>query len=270
MTRALIKSEHLPDAGFDAFGHDPAFEQRARPALSWLMDRAFKLQLDGADRVPRDRPCILVANHAGALPWDAVVLRAALQEREGVSVRPLVEDAVMTAPFLGTWMTRLGCVRASQANAVRLLARDETVAVFPEGALGLGKLYRRRYRLQRFGRGGFVRLALKAQVPLVPVTILGAEDSAPLLARLSLPRERNAGLPHLPITPTFPLLGLAGLMPLPARWHIRVGEPIDVVKTVKDPSDAVAVQEVASRIRERLQKELRQMVDEREKTYSIG
>jgi 1-acyl-sn-glycerol-3-phosphate acyltransferase len=264
VSEALVK---LEDHGFDAFGWDPAFEERARPLLSWLMERAFRLQIEGAQNIDADRPAILVGNHAGALPWDAVVLRAALQEHAGLTIRPLVEDAVMSSPFLGVVMNRLGCVRASQENAMRLLDRGESIAVFPEGALGLGKRYRRRYRLQRFGRGGFVRLALRARTPLVPVAILGAEDTAPLLARLTLPAKRNGGLPHVPITPTFPALGLAGLLPLPARWSIRVGEPIDVAAELGEDASAVEIGEMASHIRDRIQKDVRELAEERPTIY---
>ena len=132
----------------------------------------------------------------------------------------------MASPFIGTLMQRLGCVRASQDNAERLLARGEPIAVFPEGALGLGKPYRRRYKLTRFGRGGFVRLALRTKSLLVPVAILGAEDSAPLLTRIELPSSRSAGLPYLPITPLFPWLGPLGLLPAPTKWRMTFGEPI--------------------------------------------
>lgn len=262
----------VPDEGFDAFGYDPAFERRATPALEWLLDRVFRLSLEGADTLPDVERMIFVANHAGALPWDAVVLRTALRRahtkaKATSAVRPLVEDAVMASPFLGTLMQRLGCVRASQDNAERLLARGESIAVFPEGALGLGKPYRRRYKLTRFGRGGFVRLAVRTKSLLVPVAILGAEDAAPLLTRIELPSSRSAGLPYLPITPLFPWLGPLGLLPLPARWSIRVLEPIDVAAEIDDPSDNIAVGDMANRVRERIQDELRALVDSRDRIF---
>lgn len=257
----------VPDEGYDAFGYDPAFDERVTPALDWLMDRVFRLSVDGQERLPDSPRVIFVCNHAGALPWDAVILRAALRRVYPRPVRPLVEDAVMASPFLGTFMQRFGCVRASQDNATRLLAREEPVAVFPEGALGLGKTYRRRYKLTRFGRGGFVRLAVRTKSLLVPVAILGAEDAAPLLMRLELPSSRSGGLPYLPITPLFPLLGPLGLLPLPARWSIRLLEPIDVSKEIRDPADNLAVGDMANRVRERIQEELRTLVDAREKIF---
>lgn len=262
----------VPDEGFDAFGYDPAFEARAAPALEWLLDRVFRLSLEGLDRLSDVERVIFVANHAGALPWDAVVLRTALRRATArssspLAVRPLVEDAVMASPFIGTLMQRLGCVRASQDNAERLLARGEPIAVFPEGALGLGKPYRRRYKLTRFGRGGFVRLAIRTKSLLVPVAILGAEDSAPLLTRIELPSSRSAGLPYLPITPLFPWLGPLGLLPLPARWSIRVLEPIDAAAEIADPNDNIAVGDMANRVRERIQDELRVLVESRDGVF---
>lgn len=268
MSPAGQDASFLDEAGFDPFGRDPEIQERLRPLLEALLDRYFHLAVDGAENIPGTGRALLVANHGGALPWDALVLTAALArggDRGGAgrAVRALVEDPVMTAPFLGTLMTRLGCVRASQDNATRLLERDESVAVFPEGMLGLGKLYRQRHRLQRFGRGGFVRLALRTRAPILPVAIVGAEETAPLLARLEVffrsHGGKGSGLPYLPITPLFPLLGPLGLLPLPARWRIRVGTPIFVHEELPDADD-IAVGEVAARVRELVQAQVNALV----------
>ena len=249
----------------DAFGKDPAVLQALRPRLDALLDSWFRIVVEGADRLPADGRAILVANHGGALPWDALVLIAALSR--GASpreIRPLVEDAVMTAPFLGTFLNRLGCVRASQDNATRLLAQGEACLVFPEGEQGLGKNYRRRHQLQRFGRGGFVRLAVRTDTPLLPVAVVGSEDTAPLLGRIDAFSAFFAELlPWLPVTPTFPLLGPLGLLPLPARWRIRIGEPVDARAQVKDEADAVAVNALALSVRDGLQREVTQLVEQR-------
>lgn len=258
----------LHDEGFDSFGLDPTWVERVQPVLDALLDKYFRTQVDGLENLPAGRG-ILVANHGGALPWDVLMLQAALRsERYGAQrqVRPLIEDALATAPFLGTALNRLGGVRASQANATRLLDRDELIAVFPEGILGLGKRYRRRYKLQRFGRGGFVRLAIRTQTPIVPVAIVGAEDAAPLVSRFEL-AGRALGLPYLPVTPLFPLLGPVGLMPLPAHWSIRVGKPFEVAAEAPDPDDDVAVGAITAKIRESLQAEIRRLRDDRPKTY---
>lgn len=264
----MLERARIDDEGFDAFGRDPALIARLRPLFDFLLDRVFQARIEGTEHLPREGRAILVCNHGGALPWDSVMLSAALERKElgGRVLRPLVEDAVMTTPFLGTLMTRLGAVRASQENAVRLLARGDLIAVFPEGMLGLGKRYRRRYKLMRFGRGGFVRLAVRTKTPILPVAILGAEDTAPLLFRLEL-KSRALGLPYLPITPLFPLLGPLGLIPLPARWALRIGEPIDVAAKVEDPDDDVAVSEMTARVREKIQAELRLLQKERDRVY---
>lgn len=248
----------------DAFGKDSEALRALRPRLDALLDRWFRVVVEGAEHLPPSGRVVLVANHGGALPWDALVLIAALSRPppggSGREVRPLVEDAVMTAPFLGTFLTRLGCVRASQDNATRLLAADEACLVFPEGEQGLGKSYlRRRHQLQRFGRGGFVRLAARTKTPLVPVAVVGAEDTAPLLGKI----DAFSGffgelLPWLPVTPTFPFLGPLGLLPLPARWRLRIGEPI-VVDV--DEADGVLVNDVATRVRDRLQKDVDDLVE---------
>lgn len=262
-------SPFLDEAGFDPFGRDPEIEARLRPFLDALLDRVFKVQVEGRAHLPAQGRALLVANHGGALPWDALVLAAALSRPaddalRGRSIRPLVEDPVMTAPFLGTLMTRLGCVRASQDNATRLLSRDEVVAVFPEGMQGLGKLYRQRHKLQRFGRGGFVRLAHKTGAPILPVAIVGAEDTAPLLGKVEVFfRGRSGagdGLPYLPVTPLFPLLGPLGLLPLPARWRIRIGAPIDVRQELPEADD-IGVGQLAARVREQIQKDVEELVE---------
>ena len=252
-------------SGVDAFGKDPEVLRALRPRLDALLDQWFRVVVEGADRLPAAGRVILVANHGGALPWDALVLIAALSRgAHAREVRPLVEDAVMTAPFLGTFLNRLGCVRACQDNATRLLDRGAACLVFPEGEQGLGKNYRRRHQLQRFGRGGFVRLAVRTDTPLLPVAVVGSEDTAPLLARVDAFSAFFAEvLPWLPVTPTFPLFGPLGLLPLPARWRIRIGEPVNAREAVKDEADAVAVNALATSVRDRLQQDVTDLVEQR-------
>ncbi len=242
-------------ADVDEFGLDPHFEERARPALEALVKRYFRVDVEGADYLPPSGRALIVANRAGALPWDGLVLRTALRvARPSLPpVRWLAEDTVFHYPFLGVTMNRLGAVRACQENAERLLAQDRLVAVFPEGAQGSSKLFRDRYRLQRFGRGGYVKLALKLGAPIIPTAIIGAEETNPLLARISA-LGRPLGASYLPITPTFPWLGPLGLLPAPVKWRVVVGEPIDLSAYGEHSADdALVVHRVNEQIRSILQ-----------------
>lgn len=218
----------LPDVpSFDEFGLCRASERRFRPLIQFLAERYFRVEVEGLSHVPSEGRVILVANHAGMLPYDAMILRYVVgeQHHEKRSVRPLIEDMFYHAPVVGPWLYRMGCVRASRQNAVRLLAQEEVIAVFPEGAKGIQKPFTQRYQLQRFGRGGFIKLALQTGAPIVPVAIVGAEETHPLLGQLSR-WTRPFGLPFFPITPTFPWLGAFGLVPFPSKWRIRFGAPI--------------------------------------------
>jgi 1-acyl-sn-glycerol-3-phosphate acyltransferase len=140
-------------------------------------------------------------------------------------MRWLAEDFIFYLPFVGAFMNRIGAVRACQENAERLLKQERLITVFPEGIKGIGKLFRERYKLQRFGRGGFIRLCLRTETPIVPCAVIGAEESAPMLFRLEH-LANLLGVPYLPVTPTFPALGPLGLVPAPTKWRIELGEPI--------------------------------------------
>jgi 1-acyl-sn-glycerol-3-phosphate acyltransferase len=180
------------------------------------------------------------------------------REHEGRAGAPrelrwLAEDFVYYLPFVGTAMNRLGAVRACQENAERLLAAGNLVAVFPEGAKGIGKLFKERYQLQRFGRGGFIRLALRTQTPLVPAAIVGAEEANPMLYRIEY-MAKTLGIPYLPITPTFPALGPLGLLPAPTKWKVVFGEPIDFSAYGPEAADDdLLVGRLAERVRATIQ-----------------
>ena len=257
----------------DEFGKDSLAAARLEPVLDLLHDRYFRIEVEGLEHLPDTGPAILVANHGGALPWDGALLMHAIrrESRTQREVRPLVEDFVFHAPFVGKLLTKLGAVRACPENAERLLAQEQVVAVFPEGAHGIGKLFRDRYRLQRFGRGGFVKLALRANAPLVPVAILGSDEMHPMLSAGG-PIARALGLPYLPITPTFPLLGLLGLVPLPVKWKIRLGAPIDVTARADDNAasgtdEGLLIGQVAEEVRSAVQELLDDLVAARRSVF---
>jgi 1-acyl-sn-glycerol-3-phosphate acyltransferase len=253
----------------DEFGLDPVYEQRLRPLLDFLYTKWFRVEVRGIDNVPADGRCILVANHSGVLPFDGLMVRTAVRREHSSArdVRWLAEDFVYHLPFLGAFINRIGAVRACQENAERLLRREECILVFPEGVKGTGKLFKDRYRLQRFGRGGFVKLALRTHAPVVPVSIVGAEETSPLLYRFEY-LTRAIGLPFLPVTPTFPLLGPAGLLPVPSKWTIDFGEPIELDEHGPEAADdALLVGRLSERVRGSIQKTLDERLSRRKSVW---
>ena len=240
---------------FDDFGLDPGFEQRVKPVIEFLYRSYFRTVVEGIDNVPGEGRCIVVANHSGALPLDGLMLRAALriEHQKRRDLRWLAEDFVYYLPFAGVFMNRVGAVRACPENAERLLEKESLVGVFPEGVHGIKKLFQERYRLQRFGRGGYIRLCLRMRAPIVPCAIIGAEESSPLLYRMEGLTEL-VGLPYFPITPTFPFLGPAGLLPAPTKWRMRFGEPINLDNYGPEAADDhVLVGRLSERVRSAIQ-----------------
>lgn len=245
----------------DDFGRDPVYTARFDPLLDFLYRAYFRVDAQGVEHVPDSGRVLLVANHSGTLPYDGLLLMHALRREHpaGRDARPLVEDFVVHFPYVGTLISRLGGVRACPENAQRLLENNQVVAVFPEGLKGMGKLYTERYKLQRFGRGGFVKLALRTRTPIVPVAIVGAEEAHPMLGKVTW-MARSLGLPYIPITPTFPLLGPLGLAPLPSKWFIRFGPLIDVAAG-RSP-DAAADRILVNRLTENVRTTIQTMVDD--------
>jgi 1-acyl-sn-glycerol-3-phosphate acyltransferase len=243
----------------DDFGRDPRATARWEWLFEFLYSRWFRVQATGLSNIPAQGRALLVANHAGTLPYDSAMVMHAVRRDHPArrDVRPLVEDTVFHLPFLGPIMNRIGGVRADPANAERLLESDELVAVFPEGEKGMGKLWKDRYRLQRFGRGGFVKLALRTGAPIIPVAVVGAEEAAPMLGKVTW-FAKNIGIPWIPVTPTFPWLGPAGLLPLPSKWFVAFGEPITLSHGREAASDRLLVNRLADQIRTQIQ----QMIDE--------
>jgi 1-acyl-sn-glycerol-3-phosphate acyltransferase len=211
----------------DEFGLDRSFDAKLRPVLDFLYRRYFRIQTEGIENVPREGRAVVVGNHSGSIPIDGLMLRAALRLDHSANrdLRWLAEDFLFYLPFAGVFMNRAGAVRACQENAERLLSRDNLIGVFPEGVQGIRKLFRDRYRLQRFGRGGYIRLCLRTRAPLIPCAIIGGEEASPLLYRFDTLADLLR-IPYLPVTPTFPALGALGLVPAPTKWRIKFGEPI--------------------------------------------
>ncbi|MFQ5697843.1 MAG: lysophospholipid acyltransferase family protein [Myxococcota bacterium] len=219
---------HPQEVRIDDFGMEPAALAAARGLLDFLFDRWWRVRIRGQDWVPLevDPPVLYVANRSGVLPYDGLMIAHALERLrpELPRARFLVADWLMTLPFAAARLARIGGVRACPENAERLLETGRPVIAFPEGQKGALKSYAHRYQLQRFGRGGYVSLAVRARAQLVPVAVVGAEDVHPILFRSGF-LERLLGLP-VPVTPTFPHLGPLGAIPFPSRWRIRFGPPV--------------------------------------------
>ena len=225
-SRVSIPGASDVSAEVDEFGLDERYLARARGWLDWLFDSWWRVQVTGVELIPDADRVLFVANTAGILPWDALMVAHAVERLHPSRrrPRPLVADWLATLPFSQSRLARMGAVRACAENAERLLLADRWVIAFPEGQKGSLKPFRERYRLQRFARGGFVPLAARLRAAIVPVAIVGAEETYPVLFE---PRalRRLLGVP-VPITPTFPLLGPLGIIPLPSQWRIRFGAPL--------------------------------------------
>jgi 1-acyl-sn-glycerol-3-phosphate acyltransferase len=242
----------------DEYGQDSELVQELKPLLDFLYERYWRVTVQGADAVPTGG-AILVANHSGALPFDGLVAsQALLRERADLrEPRWLVEDQIFHAPVLGTLFNRLGAVRACPENAVRLLDERRPVLVFPEGYQGLSKPFAQRYQLKRFGRGGFVKLALRTGAPIIPVAIVGSEETTPLLGRIP---ASFLGVPYVPLTSP---------MPLPARWTLRFGEPMSMEGLGPDAADDLAeVHRLTERTREAIQGMLQALLRERRSVFA--
>ena len=250
----------------DDFGRDPRATARWEWLFEFLYSRWFRVETSGLEHIPSRGRALLVANHAGSLPYDSAMVMHAVRRDHPArrDVRPLVEDTVFHLPFLGPVMNRIGGVRADPENAERLLLKDELVAVFPEGEKGMGKLWKDRYRLQRFGRGGFVKLALRTGAPIIPVAVVGAEEAAPMLGKVTW-FAKNIGIPWIPVTPTFPWLGPAGLLPLPSKWYVAFGAPIDLGRAHGPAAaeDRLLVNKLADQIRTQIQEMIEQLLGQR-------
>jgi len=254
----------------DEWGFDEQFAEAAFPLFELLYDRWWRVQADGVQNVPSHGRALLVSNHAGSLfPFDATMITMAIMKEHPLPRWPrfMVLDWAFVLPFLSSFMRRCGGVPASPHNATRLLEQDELVSVFPEGVKGTGKPWSERYRLQRFGRGGFVEIALRTGSPIVPVAVVGSEEIYPKIAD-SPALARAIGAPFVPVTPTFPWLGPFGLVPLPSRWRIEFCDPIDVSEHPADAADdRRLVFDLSEQVRETIQEKLYENLVKRGGTF---
>jgi 1-acyl-sn-glycerol-3-phosphate acyltransferase len=255
----FLRERLTGDYTVDEFGFDPHFNSAVlRPLLRLFFNSWFRVEVSGAENLPDEGAALLVANHAGVLPFDGLMLSVAVHDEHPAhrELRLLAADMVFDMPMVGEAARRAGHTVACTTDAHRLLAAGELTAVFPEGYKGLGKRFGDRYRLQRFGRGGFVAAAMRTGAPIIPCSIIGSEEIYPMLTDVKL-LARLFGLPYFPITPLFPLAGPAGLVPLPSKWHIAFGEPIPTSEyAASDADDPMVTFELTDQVRETIQQTL--------------
>jgi 1-acyl-sn-glycerol-3-phosphate acyltransferase len=239
----------------DDWGFDEEFVELVYPLFEFMYDRWWRVTSTGVANIPAHDGAMLVANHAGVLPWDATMMSVAILKEHPLPrySRFMVLDWAFRLPYVSTFLRRCGGVVASPYNAMRLLQEGHLVMVFPEGSKGAAKAYSERYHLQRFGRGGFVEVALRTGAPIVPVAIVGSEEIYPKLGESRL-LARLIGAPYFPITATFPMLGPFGAIPLPSRWRIDFCPPIDLSGYGPEAAgDRALVLELAELVRETIQ-----------------
>jgi 1-acyl-sn-glycerol-3-phosphate acyltransferase len=247
----------------DETGFDPHFHAHViMPLTRALYRNWFRIEMRGVEHVPDEGGALVVANHSGVLPFDAIMLQTGLLDAHAQhrNLRLLGADLVYAIPGLATLAVKSGHTRADPAAAARLLAGGDLVGVFPEGFKGIGKPFRERYQLQRFGRGGFAATAIEAGVPIVPCAIVGAEEIYPMIGN-ARPLARIFGLPYFPVTPLFPWLGPLGAIPLPSNWIIEFLPPVPTDDYPVGDEDAIA--ELSDRIRDTIQQKLHTLVAER-------
>jgi 1-acyl-sn-glycerol-3-phosphate acyltransferase len=240
----------LNEFGFDQFGLEPASIKRQALFTALLYRYYFRVETRGIQKVPKGR-VLLIANHAGQLPFDGMMLGTAmlLEAEPPRIVRGMGEYWIPQLPYVSVAAIRSGSMVGTPENCVQMLEADECVMVFPEGVRGMNKLFRERYKLQRFGHG-FVRLALETDTPVVPVGIVGSEEQQPGIANLGR-LGRVLGMPAFPITLGFPWLGPLGILPLPVKYRIYFADPIRFDGSPNE--DDAAVQAKVDVVREAIQ-----------------
>jgi 1-acyl-sn-glycerol-3-phosphate acyltransferase len=266
----FVRKRMMGDYTVDEFGFDPHLNNAIfLPLLRVFFKQWFRVEVSGIENLPESGAALVVANHAGVLPFDGLMTSVAVHDHHPTrrDLRLLAADMVFDMPMIGQAARKAGHTMACTADAHRLLAAGELTAVFPEGYKGLGKPFKDRYKLQRFGRGGFVSAALRTKAPIVPCSIVGSEEIYPMLADVKL-LARLLGVPYFPITPLFPLAGPVGLVPLPSKWHIQFGEPIETADYDESAAeDPMVTFELTDQVRETIQQTLYQLLANRRNTF---
>ena len=267
---AFARRRITGDYKVDDFGYDRELTDNVLMApLRPLYSRWFRVETRGLENVPDEGGALVVANHSGTIALDSLMTSIALLDHHPArrQLRMLGANLVFSTPFVGEFARKSGSTLACAPDAERLLNSGELVGVWPEGFKGVGKPYSERYKLQRFGRGGFVAAALKTKTPIIPCAIVGAEETYPIIGNVKA-LARILGIPYFPITPTFPLLGPIGLIPMPSKWIIEFGEPIptdDFADGAAD--DPMLVFNLTDQVRETIQQTLYKLLVQRRSVF---
>jgi 1-acyl-sn-glycerol-3-phosphate acyltransferase len=265
---AFLRRRVTGDYEVDEYGFDQEITERFfMTALRPIAQKWFRIEVRGIENIPTEGGALVVSNHSGTIPVDGLMTIVTIHDHIGRFLRPLGADLVFSMPVVSSLARKGGTTLACTEDAERMLRGGELVGVWPEGFKGIGKPYAERYKLQRFGRGGFVSAALRTQVPIIPLSVVGAEEIYPLVANLpSL--ARVLGLPYLPITPLFPWLGPLGLVPLPSKWLLEFGEPIRTDEfDAGAADDPMLVFNVTDQVRETIQSTLYSLLMQRQSVF---
>lgn len=267
---AFLRRRVTGDYTVDEYGFDAEVTERFfMAALRPIAQKWFRIEVRGAENIPETGGALVVSNHSGTLPVDGLMTMVSTHDATGRHLRALGADLVFRLPLVGTLARRGGATLACHEDAERMLRSGELVGVWPEGFKGIGKPFSDRYKLQRFGRGGFVSAALRTGVPIIPLSVVGAEEIYPLVGNVpSL--ARLLGVPYIPITPLFPLLGPLGLVPLPSKWLIEFGEPIRTDEYDEGAADdPMLVFDVTDQVRETIQQTLYTLLRQRPSVFGL-
>lgn len=265
----LVRRRYTGEFDTDQWGLDWELVELVRPFFDFLYKVYFRVETTGIENIPIDGRALLVANHSGQLPWDGMMVGTAILNEHPAQrlARGLHAAMLPGIPYVSTMLVRLGQTLATVQNGTRLLEKDELVMVFPEGYKGTSKPFRDRYRLARFGRGGFAQIALNTGAPIIPVSVVGSEETYITLAKLPT-FSGVTGIPYLPVTLRFPWLGLLGIVPLPTKWYVDFGEPIPVNNYGADSAGSIVkVSQLTDQVRNTVQEMIHSRLAQRRSIF---
>jgi 1-acyl-sn-glycerol-3-phosphate acyltransferase len=265
---AFLRRRLSGEYAVDEYGFDQEVAEKLLLAsLRPIAEKWFRIEVRGIENLPTEGAALVVSNHSGTLPVDGLMTMVTIHEHTGRFLRPLGADLVFRMPIVSALARKGGATLACTEDAERMLAGGELVGVWPEGFKGIGKPFTERYKLQRFGRGGFVAAALRTGVPIVPLSVVGAEEIYPLIGNVPA-LARLLGIPYVPITPLFPWLGPLGLVPLPSKWLMEFGEPIRTDEyDAGAADDPMLVFNVTDQVRETIQQSLYALLMQRSSAW---